>query len=49
MEGETKQKIDQKLTSKIDQKLTFFISLFYFSKSSGYKETKNTNFLKGIA
>ena len=30
-------------TARIDQKSTFFIHLF-FSKNSGYKETKNTNF-----
>ena len=36
MEGETK-------TARIDQKSTFFITV-YFSKNSGYKETKNTNF-----
>ena len=37
MEGERKQ---QELTKKS----TFFISLFFFPKNSGYKEIKNTNF-----
>ena len=46
---------DIKLAFKAKQKqreLTknqlFFISLFFFSKNSGYKEIKNTNFWKGI-
>ena len=33
---------------RIDQKKIFFIYLFFFSKNLGYKETKNTNFLKEI-
>ena len=41
MEGEIK-------TARIEQKSTFFISLIFFL-NSGYKETKNTNFWKGIA
>ena len=47
---------DVKLAWKAKQKqreLTknqlFFISLFFFSKNSGYKEIKSTNFWKGIA
>ena len=35
MEGETK-------TARVDEKSIFFIP--FFSKNSGYKETKNTNF-----
>ena len=37
MEGETK-------TAKIDQKSTSLLLLCFFSKHSGYKEIKNTNF-----
>ena len=39
MEDETK-------TARIDQKSTFF--LVFFSKNSGYKGIKNTNFSKGV-
>ena len=38
---------DKTKTPKIDQKSSFFISLFFFSKNSGYKEPKTQIFEKG--
>ena len=36
-------KVKQK-QRELTKKSTFFISLFFFPKNSGYKEIKNTNF-----